>query len=83
MTDRTEPPRAIGYAEAGRLVRKRRYALGTVYSCPLCPAHEVVMHGRRDGRGHGLREGGGAFSRMASHIFRTHHNTQERSHDGE
>ncbi|HVQ44522.1 MAG TPA: hypothetical protein VMT30_06155 [Candidatus Saccharimonadia bacterium] len=47
--------------------------LATVYECPCCKHVERFENGvRGTGRGHGLREGGACFSKMAAHIRRDH-----------
>jgi hypothetical protein len=47
--------------------------MATIYQCPCCKHVERFTNGRRGvGRGHGLREGGGCFSRMCAHIRRDH-----------
>ena len=45
---------------------------GTVYSCPHCKHHELVAKGPGEGRGHGLRTGGAAHSRMVAHMRLQH-----------
>lgn len=46
--------------------------LATVYSCPCCKFVIRVPRGRGQGRGHGLRSGGAAFSKMVAHVRATH-----------
>lgn len=54
-------------------IRVMRAALGTVYSCPCCKHFESFASGQAGtGRGHGLRMGGGCYSRMVAHVRREH-----------
>jgi hypothetical protein len=49
-----------------------RGPFGTVYACPHCKHTEKTNPGRGQGRGHGLRTGGAAFSRVSAHIKKEH-----------
>lgn len=54
-------------------IKVTRAALATVYACPCCNHFERFANGRPGtGRGHGLRQGGGCYSRMVAHIRREH-----------
>ena len=47
--------------------------MATVYKCPCCAHSESFRNGIRGaGRGHGLRNGGGCWSRMVAHVRREH-----------
>lgn len=50
-----------------------RGPFATVYQCPSCKHTESFKSGRPGtGRGHGLRMGGGCFSRMVAHVRKEH-----------
>lgn len=54
-------------------MKVHRGGLATVYACPCCSHIEKFSSGRPGvGRGHGLRNGGGCYSRMVAHIRATH-----------
>jgi hypothetical protein len=45
----------------------------TIYTCPRCQHREQFKSGQRGvGRGHGLRMGGGCYSRMVAHVRKEH-----------
>lgn len=55
------------------LVIKASGPMASVYACPFCKHMEKIPRGLPGvGRGHGLRTGGGAHSRMSAHIRQEH-----------
>ena len=64
------------YQKARHQVIKFRGPLGAVYSCPYCQHSEMTRPGIGQGRGHGLRTGGAAHSRVSAHIA-SKHSTEE------
>lgn len=47
--------------------------IATIYQCPCCKHTEMFRNGQRGtGRGHGLRMGGGCYSRMVAHVRKEH-----------
>ena len=60
------------YQQARNQVKIFRGPRGTVYSCPFCKHFEMTRRGPGQGRGHGLRTGGAAHSRVSAHIASTH-----------
>jgi hypothetical protein len=54
-------------------IKSHHGPVATVYSCPCCDHSEKFQNGLRGaGRGHGLRNGGGCYSRMVAHVRREH-----------
>jgi len=48
---------------------------GTSYACPFCKFYLFIPRGPGQGRGHGLRTGGAAYSKVAAHIRAEHPET--------